>query len=196
MQNDSYDNRIDQDIARCKQDISKAAKQQTSASSPSGVPSPMDSLRRTVEQNKSSQPQKSNLSAKGLPKAESSLRVMPAFEDILKNKTAQTYPPAQSVGSKEFVRQMVEKISQPQQQDRSGEMPSLDLSQQILAQQRKIAALKRKSPLQNGDSSINSRQIHPNVSQISSMPPTPASPQQRIIADIVAKEIMILASAR
>jgi hypothetical protein len=189
MQNDSYDNRIDQDIARCKQDISKAAGQQTSASSPSGVP-------RTVEQNKSSQPQKSNLSAKGLPKAESSLRVMPAFEDILKNKTAQTYPPVQSAGSKEFVRQMVEKISQPQQQDRSGEMPSLDLSQQILAQQRKIAALKRKSPLQNGDSSINSRQIHPNVSQISSMPPTPASPQQRIIADIVAKEIMILASAR
>jgi len=28
------------------------------------------------------------------------------------------------------------------------------------------------------------------------MPPTPASPQQLIIADIVAKEIMVLTSAR
>jgi hypothetical protein len=90
---------------------------------------------------------------------------------------------------------MVEKISHPQQQDRSGEMPSFNLGQQILAQQRKIAALKRKSPGQ---------EIKPQPVQIKSplgdglrqMPQAPASPQQRIIADIVAKEIMLLTSTR
>jgi hypothetical protein len=164
MENDNYDNRVEQDVARCKHDLSKAAGQQ----------------------NKSPQPQNSK----------SSSRAMPVFEDILKNKAAQTHPPVQIAGSKEFVRQMVEKIGHPQQQDRSSEIPSLDLAQQILAQQRKIAALKRKSPLQNNDSSANKQQVHSEASQTSFMPPTPASPHQKIIADIVAKEIMALSAAR
>jgi len=145
------------------------------------------------QSNKSSLPQNSNLS-----KAESSLHVMPAFEDILKDKTIQSptlhsfsdgaaHPPVAGASEKEFISQMVEKISRSQRQDRSGEMPSLDLAKQILAQQRKIAALKRKSPGQ---------EIKPQPAQIKSMPPTPASPQQLIIADIVAKEIMVLTSAR
>lgn len=129
------------------------------------------------QQNKSPQPQNSK----------SSSRVMPAFEDILKNKVSQVHPPVQSAGEKEFVHQMVEKISSPQQQDRSGEMPSFDLGQQILAQQRKIAALKRKSPAQ---------EIKPQPIQIKSMPQAPASPQQLIIADIVAKEILFLTASR
>ena len=155
MEKGSYDNRIEQDIARCNQDISKAAGQEKI----------------------SSQSQKSK----------SASRVMPALEDILKNKATQSHPPIQSAGEKEFIRKMVEKISNPQQQDRSGEMPSFNLGQQILAQQRKIAALKRKSPGQ---------EIKPQPVQIKSMPQAPASPQQRIIADIVAREILVLSSAR
>jgi len=139
-------------------------------------------LKAVRQSNKPSLPQNSNLS-----KAESSLHVMPAFEDILKDKTIQAHPPVAGSIEKEFISQMVEKISHPQRQDRSGEMPSLDLAKQILAQQRKIAALKRKSPGQ---------EIKPQPAQIKSMPPTPASPQQLIIADIVAKEIMVLTSAR
>jgi hypothetical protein len=135
---------------------------------------------------KSSQSQKSN----------SASRIMPIFEDILKNKTAQSHPPVQSAGEKEFVRKMVEKISNPQQQDRSGEMPSFDLGQQILAQQRKIAALKRKSPLSPNDSPTDKQQVRPSASQISFMSQAPASPHQRIIADIVAREILALSAAR
>ena len=122
---------------------------------------------------------------------------MPAFEDILKNKASQSHPPVQSAGEKEFVRQMVEKISHPQQQDRSSEIPSLDLGGQILAQQRKIATLKRKSPGQENNISQTSKQeIKPQPVQIQSMPPAPASPQQKIIAEIVAKEILALAGTR
>jgi hypothetical protein len=175
MQNDSYNNRIEQDIARCKQDFLKAVGQQ----------------------NESSQPKNSK----------SAPRVMPVFEDILKNKVAQAHPPVQSTGSlvgaepaaarKEFVSRMVEKISRPQQQDRSSEMPSLDLGSQILAQQRKVAGLKRKSPLQNNNSDGDLQQkAQPQKMPVNSMPSAPASPQQLIIADIVAREIMSLSAAR
>jgi hypothetical protein len=134
-------------------------------------------LEAVRQQNLSPQPQNSK----------SSLHVMPAFDDILKGKALQAHPPVVGAGEKEFISQMVEKISHPQQQDRSGEMPSLDLGQQILAQQRKVAALKRKSPGQ---------EIKPQPAQIKSMPEAPPSPHQLIITDIVAKEIMVLASAR
>jgi hypothetical protein len=159
MEKNSYDNRIEQDIARCNQDISNSAGEKT-------------------KQNSKSPP-----------------RVMPAFEDILKNKATQSHPPVQSAGEKEFVRKMVEKISHPQQQDRSSQIPSLDLGQQILAQQRKIAALKRKSPGPLGDA-LRQQEIKPQLIQIKSMPQAPASPQQRIIADIVAKEILALTGVR
>ncbi|MGB8225420.1 MAG: hypothetical protein WCE45_00940 [Sedimentisphaerales bacterium] len=168
MEKDSYDNQMEQDIARCNQDISKAAEQ--------GNISPQSQ------------------------KSKSASRVMPAFEDILKNKATQSHPPVESAGEKEFIRKMVEKISNSQQQDRSSQIPSLDLGKQILAQQRKIAALKRKSPLSNDNLSVNKEQVRPfdiaQGRQVSPMPPTPASPQQRIIADIVAKEILVLSSAR
>ena len=165
MESDSYDNRIEQNIAKCKQDRSETA----------GQPS------------KPPQSQKSK----------SSSRIMPAFEDILKHKDSQSHPPVASAGEKEFVRQMVEKISHSQQQDRSGEIPSLDLGGQILAQQRKIATLKRKSPGQENNIYQTSKQeIKPQLVQIQSMPPAPASPQQKIIAEIVAKEILALASTR
>ena len=154
------------------------------------------------QSNKSSLPQNSNLS-----KAESSLHVMPAFEDILKDKTIQSptlhsfsdgaaHPPVAGASEKEFISQMVEKISRSQRQDRSGEMPSLDLAKQILAQQRKIAALKRKSPGQ--EMILQPAQIKPTPlkDMTGSMPQAPASPQHLIIADIVAKEITALVSAR
>ena len=161
MESDSYDNRIKQEIAKCKQDRSETAGQQNKQNS------------------------------------KSSSRIMPAFEDILKNKPELVHPPVQSTGEKEFVRQIVEKISRPQQQDRSSEIPSLDLGGQILAQQRKIATLKRKSPGQeNNASQISKQEIKPQPVQIQSMPPAPASPQHKIIAEIVAKEILALAGAR
>lgn len=168
MESNSYDSHVDRGIAECNRDISNSAGEKTKQNS------------------------------------KSALRVMPALEDILKNKATQSHPPVQSASEKEFVRKMVEKISNPQQQDRSGEMPSFDLGQQILAQQRKIAALKRKSPGPLGDA-LRQQEIKPQPVQIKSaplknmagsMPQAPASPQQRIIADIVTKEILVLTSGR
>ena len=144
-----------------------------------------DILKAAGQENMSSQSQKSK----------PVLHVMPAFEDILKNKAAHIYPPVRNIG-KEFVSQMVEKISNSQQQDRSGEMPSLDLGQQILAQQRKVAALKRKSPSSPNGKAKTSSQVQLSATHIDFMSQAPASPQHRIIADIVAKEILILSSAR
>ncbi len=120
------------------------------------------------------------------------IQTMPTLEDITSQKVFDAHPPVQSANGKEFVHQMVEKISRQQPQDRSSKMPSFDLADKILAQQRKIAALKRKSPPQND----NQPPSQPKPVQISSMPPAPASPQQKIIADIVTKEIMALSTAR
>lgn len=112
---------------------------------------------------------------------------MPALKDILEYKVEQSHSPVAGTGEKEFISKIVEKISRPRQQDRSGQIPSLNLGLQILAQQRKIAALKRKSPGQ---------EVNPRPPQIKPMPAAPASPQQLIIADIVAKEIMALSRTR
>lgn len=120
------------------------------------------------------------------------VRPIPTLEDITGQKPFDAHPPVQSTEGKEFVHQMVEKISRQQAEDRSNNMPSYDLADKILAQQRKVAALKRKSPLENNNQPLS----QPEPVQISIMPPAPASPQQKIIAEIVAKEILILSSAR
>jgi hypothetical protein len=116
---------------------------------------------------------------------------MPTFGDIMKDVNE-----SQDTLKKEFVSQMVEKISRQNNEDFSTEVPSFNLGQNILAQQRKIAAFKRKSPLS------------PNVPQetrqpeslipvpIQSIPQVPASPQQKIIAEIVAREIEALTAAK
>ncbi|MFA6186077.1 MAG: hypothetical protein WC770_02535 [Phycisphaerae bacterium] len=124
---------------------------------------------------------------------------MPSFGDILKK------PPAKS----EFVSNMVEKISKADKADKAQDMPSLDLGVQILAQQRKIAALKRKSPgKENISPQTDKQEIKFQPVPIKAQPapavfPTrtvhtagasPASPQQMIIADIVAKEILALSA--
>ncbi|MGA2916510.1 MAG: hypothetical protein ABSE89_10840 [Sedimentisphaerales bacterium] len=172
MESDNFDNQVERGIVECNEAVSNLS-DAASAKVDSA------SLNKT--------------SAVRHPQAD--LHNMPSIKDILKNKAANAHPAVQNIG-KEFVRKMVEKISNSQQQDRSAEIPSLDLGQQILAQQRKVAALKRKSPLSQNDSSKAVRLIRQSVSHISFMSQAPASPQQRIIADIVTKEILILSSAR
>jgi len=122
-------------------------------------------------------------------------QAMPSFEDIMKST------PDKKVfldsAKKEFVSSMVEKISQANHQGRSAEIPSLDLGMQILAQQRKIAGLKRKSPEKGSDlQQVSKEKISFQPVRIQSIPPAPPSPQQTIIAEIVAREIMALSAAR
>jgi len=161
----NHDNKVEQDIARGKQDLLNALlKQQNPLANPDS---------------------------------------MPSFGDIMKN------PPVKG----EFVSNMVEKISKADSADKSQDMPSLDLGMQILAQQRKVAGLKRKSPgKENNPPQMDKQEIkfrpipikeqpNPVVFPIRSFQAAPAgsaaapaSPQQLIIADIVAKEILALSS--
>jgi len=122
------------------------------------------------------------------------LHSMPSFEDILKNKPSKLHPISINIG-KEFVAKMVEKISDSGSQNRSEEIPSFNLGEQILAGQRKASALKRKSPSSsNGALKADKPVQQEAVKSFASA--APASPQQRIIADIVTREILLLSSAR
>jgi hypothetical protein len=120
---------------------------------------------------------------------------MPSFEDIMKNTPDKKVFP--NSAKKEFVSSMVEKIHQANHQGRSAEIPSLNLGIQILAQQRKIAGLKRKSPEKVNDSQqAHKEKISSQPVRIQSISAAPPSPQQIIIADIVAREITVLSAAR
>jgi hypothetical protein len=120
---------------------------------------------------------------------------MPTFEEIMRNKKAVANTLPQESGEKEFVSRIVEKISRGDGQDFSTEVPSFNLGQQILSQQRKIAGLRRKSPSSND---TENTQLSPSkkIPSIQSISGAPASPQQRVISEIIAREIRILTSAR
>ena len=117
---------------------------------------------------------------------------MPTFGDIMKNINK-----SQHTDKKEFVSRMVEKMSQGAEGDFSTEVPSFNLGQQILSQQRKVASLKRKSPVSPGIIPVNTKQfMSAKIESLPPMPEPPPSPQQRIIADIIAKEIRLLTTVR
>jgi hypothetical protein len=119
---------------------------------------------------------------------------MPTFEEILRNKKPAAYASIRNSDEKEFVSKIVEKISRGDGQDFSEEVPSFNLGQQILSQQRKIAGLKRKSP---SSTDAGNTQPSPSIKlpSIQSIQP-PASPQQQIISEIIAREIKNLTSIR
>jgi len=151
---ESSDGMVEQDIAKCREGVLVAIRQQQS---------PLESCDS-----------------------------MPTFGDIMKNRPIRS----------EFVSNMVEKISRSNQADKSENIPSLDLGMQILARQRNIAALKRKSPSQeNNPPQTGKQELKPPPISIRMQLPhithtTPASPQQMIIADIVAREILVFSAAR
>jgi hypothetical protein len=118
-------------------------------------------------------------------------RNMPTFGDIMKNINK-----PQDTLKTEFVSQMVEKISRQDNEDFSSEVPSFNLGQHILAQQRKIAAFKRKSPTASNLPEETRQPVSANPVPIQSIPQTPASPQQKIIAEIVAREIQVMTAVK
>ncbi|MEN6386680.1 MAG: hypothetical protein ABFD79_15990 [Phycisphaerales bacterium] len=94
----------------------------------------------------------------------------------------------------EFISDIVGKISHAKDEDYTDGMPAFDLGQQILAQQRKIAALKRKSPSAANSVQPTKPAAAPKIKPFEALIEQPMSPQQRIIADIIAREIQILTS--
>jgi hypothetical protein len=103
----------------------------------------------------------------------------------------------------EFISDIVGKISKGNDKDYTEGMPTFDLGSQILAQQRKIAAMKRKSPGAPTSPENPAEVKHQPIKFVPvkiipfQMPAEqPMSPQQKIIADIIAREIRILTAAR
>jgi hypothetical protein len=95
----------------------------------------------------------------------------------------------------EFISDIVGKISEGKEENYSEEIPTFDLGQQILSQQRKIAALKRKSPGSISNSVQPPKPAPAKIKPFEALLEQPMSPQQKIIADIIAREIYVLTSA-
>ncbi|MFH1719631.1 MAG: hypothetical protein ABIF19_19950 [Planctomycetota bacterium] len=69
----------------------------------------------------------------------------------------------------------------------TGGIPKFDLAEQIMAEQRKIAATKRKGPGRKVEAPRQPRKAESIASVVT--PPPILSEQQRIIAEIVARDI-------
>jgi len=76
-----------------------------------------------------------------------------------------------------------------QAKQEEAKIPRFDLAEEIMAEQRKIAATKRKAPGKKTEAQRSEPQAEP-VGYTTIEPPTPTSPEQdRIIAEIVARDI-------
>ncbi len=76
----------------------------------------------------------------------------------------------------------------------AGNIPQFDLAEEILAEQRKITALRRTAPTQKVETPNNYQQTKPTgftIEQLQAL----LSQQQQIVADIVARDIEKLCSA-
>jgi hypothetical protein len=85
-------------------------------------------------------------------------------------KAAEIPTPIETIAAKD--------VETPQEKP---EIPSFDLAEEIMAEQRRITAIRRKAPGQRTEAQQNEPVDHP---------PTPAlSEQEKIIAEIVARDI-------
>lgn len=68
------------------------------------------------------------------------------------------------------------------------ELPKFDLADDIMAEQRKITAIRRKAPSQKGDASSQEQQVK-SIEYAVEQPTLVSSGQQQIIVEIVARDI-------
>ena len=73
---------------------------------------------------------------------------------------------------------------------KSTEIPTFDLAEQLLAEQRKISSIKRKGPGKKNVAPIRQPQVR-TIGYTAKAPPL-LSEQEQIIADIVARDIETL----
>jgi hypothetical protein len=89
----------------------------------------------------------------------------------------------------------VSKINGNKQNDRNNkasEIPKFDLAEQILAEQRKINAIRRKGPAKKTEAPTQQRKAESISYTI--QPPSILSEQEQIIAEIVSRDIKKLCS--
>jgi len=71
--------------------------------------------------------------------------------------------------------------------DKSSDIPKFDLAEQIMAEQRKIAAIRRKGPGKKNKAPQQKQKVEPIAYNIKQQPIL--SEQEQIIAEIVARDI-------
>ena len=111
-----------------------------------------------------------------------------AKKDIL--RAGDIMPPYKKTGQEDKSRKpSKEKTAEPASTEQEkGGMPRFDLAEEIMAEQRKISAIKRKAPGKKIEAQKAEKEVEP-VSYTMG-PSTPAQPyQQKIIAEIVARDI-------
>lgn len=84
-----------------------------------------------------------------------------------------------------------ESVNQNEETETSGqtpEVPSFDLAEEIMAEHRRITAIKRKAPSQKAEAQRLKPEVQP-VDHIIEEPKQALSEQEKIIAEIVAKDI-------
>ncbi len=97
----------------------------------------------------------------------------------------------------------IQEASEPRPLDGRGEIPKFDLAEQIMAEQRKITAIRRKAPgktkrLPSQDGAAGKKTKAPDLQSQAQLtgytikpPPPTLSEQEQIIAEIVARDIEI-----
>ena len=100
------------------------------------------------------------------------------IEPTPSQKTVPLLKPASSVNKKEKAETLQEKT----------EIPRFDLAEEIMAEQRKITAIKRKAPGKKSKAEDAEPEAEP-VGHIIERPPPALPDQDRIIAEIVARDI-------
>jgi hypothetical protein len=157
--NEQFDN----DILQCKVDILRASNIIHNL-----IP-PLDTLKNSKKQNSSDTAEISTHGNKGSTSVE---KMIPADE------TPPLPKPAVSMNTKEEV----------EMSEETPEIPKFDLAEDIMAEQRRITAIKRKAPGQKTDTQGLKPEVQP-VDHIIEEPRPALSEQEKIIAEIVAKDI-------
>ena len=168
---------IDADILQCKADILRAR---------DIIPGTPKRNKKETDQEPKSQKRGDNttraadaaeisaVKEKTTPEAPSSIPIEPTPS----KKTVPLPKPVVSVNKKEKAETLQEKP----------EIPRFDLAEEIMAEQRKITAIKRKAPGKKSKAEKAEPEAEP-VGHIIEQPPPALPDQDRIIAEIVAKDI-------
>ncbi len=183
MDKDDSNKQIDDDIQQCKADILRAGDimppydKKTELSENKAGQSSQKTTKKEAEE-------KASLAEEELILLEEETEEETSFEDtsVIPIKTIDSKPPAPEPVSAEKIDE-TETTTRPQEQ--SG-IPKLDLAEQILAKQRKISSVRRKSPDQKG------KVAKPGAKAVGYMIEQPTSAmleQDQIIVDIVARDI-------
>lgn len=178
MSNAGNSEQFDADILQCKLDILRARDIIPGPPPPHNdtaqkAPATQNSSRETTQPSDAAEiSTDEDTSSIALRKESIGLPPVPIETQPLK-ETAPLPRPVVSINKKEEAETLQEK----------SEIPSFDLAEEIMAEQRKITAIRRKAPSKKNEAQRSEPQAQPvDIEQ-------PLSEQEKIIAEIVARDI-------